>query len=156
MTTATKQRIKAGDIMVSEPVCVERSTTIHELARVFEENGISGAPVVDPEGRLVGIVSKSDLIRHSKQGTLDLPPAFLFEVISEQGGPEEDLAVESSICVEDFMTEDPVTVLAETPAGEVARKMFEGRFHRVVVVDAQRYPIGIITSMDMLGAFPRG
>ena len=154
MTTITKH-LKAEGIMVAEPVCVVPSTTIRELARVFEENEISGAPVVDPQGHLVGIVSKTDLIRRCSEGTLDVPPAYLFEAMSEQSGEEYEHTPEPLICVQDFMTEEPVTVTAETPAGEIARLMFEGRIHRIVVIDTQRFPIGIITSMDMLGAFPR-
>jgi CBS domain-containing protein len=136
-------------------VCVERSTTIRQLARVFEENQISGAPVVDKEGRVVGVVSKTDLIRRCAEGTIDVPPAYLFELLGEQAGDDEQVIPEPLICVEDFMTEDPVTVVPKTPAGEVARLMVEGRFHRVVVVDDDRFPIGIITSLDLLGTYPR-
>ena len=150
-----RTNLKAEDIMVSEPVCVEPSATIRELARVFVENEVSGAPVVNEQGRLVGIVSKTDLIRRCADGTLDVPPGYLFEVISEQGGEDADLIPEPLICVEDFMTADPITVTPATPVDETAQLMYEGRIHRVIVVDSGGGPLGIITSLDMLGAFPR-
>lgn len=151
-----KSDLKAKDIMVADPVCVELSTTIRQLARVFEENEISGAPVVNQEGVVVGVVSKTDLIRRCSEGTLDVPPAFLFEVIAEQSGDDEetsDVIAEPLVCVEDFMTEDPVTVSPSTPLDTVASLMFEKRIHRVVVVDQEKFPLGIITSLDLLGAF---
>jgi len=153
--TALTTELQAKDVMVPEPVCVEPSTTIRQLARVFQEHDISGAPVVDAQGHVVGIVSKTDLIRRCWEGTLDFPPAYLFEVVSEQGGADADVLPEPTVCVQDFMTEDPATVAPDTPAGEVARLMSEGRFHRVVVVDRERFPVGMITSLDLLGVFPR-
>jgi CBS domain-containing protein len=153
--TALRSAPTAKDVMVPEPVCVEPSTTVRQLARIFEEHEISGAPVVDKEGRVIGIVTKTDLIRRCSEGTLDVPPAYLFEVLSDQGAEDDEIIPEPLVCVEDFMTEDPVTVTPDTPAGEIAHLMFEGRFHRVVVIDNKRFPVGIVTSLDLLGAFPR-
>jgi CBS domain-containing protein len=153
--TISRNDLRARDVMIPEPVCVEPSTTIGQLALVFQEHEISGAPVVDTEGRVVGIVSKTDLIRRCSEGTLDVPPAYLFEVISEQGGEDDAIIPEPLICVEDFMKEDPVTVTPDTPAGDIAQLMFRDRVHRVVVVDSERFPVGIITSLDLLGAYSR-
>lgn len=152
--TATKAHLKASDIMVEEPVCVEPSTTMRQLARLFEENEISGAPVIDAEGRLVGVVSKTDLIRKCSEGTVDIPPAYLFEALGEESGEDEKVIPEPLVCVEDFMTEDPVTVAPATPVAYVARLMHEKRIHRIIVIDHDKFPIGIITSLDLLGAFP--
>lgn len=153
MMTA-RAKLAARDVMTAEPVCVEPATTIRELARVFEEHEISGAPVVDARGALVGVVSKTDLIRKCSEGTLDVPPAYLFEVLSEQGASDEasEVMPEALVCVEDFMTEDPATVVAETPVAEIARTMSEGSIHRVIVVDRSGFPIpvGIVTSLDLL------
>jgi CBS domain-containing protein len=152
--TQIKAELRARDVMTADPVCVSPSTTIRELARVFEEHEISGAPVVDQEGRVVGVVSKTDLIRRCSEGTGDIPPAYLFEILSEQGAEgESEVIPEPLICVEDFMTEDPLTVLPTVAAATVAREMFERRIHRVIVVDDENFPVGIITSLDLLGVF---
>lgn len=152
--SAVRTELKAKDIMVSEPVCVDPSTTIVELVRIFEENEISGAPVTDNMGRVIGVVSKTDLIRRCSEGTLDVPPAYLFEMLSEQSGEDQELNVEADVSVQDFMTEDPVTVGPDTPIAAIAREMAEAHIHRVIVVDDGQFPIGIITSLDLLGAFP--
>lgn len=155
--SVVKTELKAKDVMTVEPLCVSPSTTIRELARVFEENEISGAPVVDQEGGVVGIVSKTDLIRRCSEGTDDIPPAYLFEILSEQGDAEETSEVmpEPLVCVEDFMTEDPLMVGPELSARAVARLMVDKRIHRVIVADDERNPLGIITSMDLLGALSK-
>lgn len=148
---------KAKDIMTTDPVCIGPSGTIRELARLFEQHEISGAPVTDAGGKVIGIVTKTDLIRRCAEGTADIPPAYLFEVLGEQTAEEEwsEIIPEPLVCVEDFMTEDPVTVPPDLSVAEVARLMYDRRIHRVVVVDAEKYPLGIITSMDMLGAYTR-
>ncbi|HVZ93396.1 MAG TPA: CBS domain-containing protein [Phycisphaerales bacterium] len=152
-----KAELKAKDMMTAEPVCVTPSARLRELARVFEDHEISGAPVIDQEGKVVGVVSKTDLIRRCSQGIDDIPPAYLFEVLSEQGADEETSEVmpEPLVCVEDLMTEDPLVVGPAVPAAAVARLMHEKRVHRVIVVDEEKFPLGIITSLDLLGAFPQ-
>jgi CBS domain-containing protein len=152
--TTVKADLRARDVMVAEPVCVEPSTTVRQLARIFEENEISGAPVVDQEGRVVGIVSKTDLIRRCSEGSLDLPPAYLCEVLGEDSDEDSEVIPETLVCVQDFMSEDPVSVRLSTPVGHVARLMVEQHIHRVVVTDDERFPLGIITTMDLLRAFP--
>jgi CBS domain-containing protein len=151
-----KTERKAKDVMTTDPVCVRPSTTIRELARVFEENEISGAPVVDQIGTVIGIVSKTDLIRRCSEGAADIPPAYLFEILSEQGHGDEheisEVIPEPLLCVQDLMTADPVMVSPEESAVKIAREMFERRIHRVVVVDEEKLPVGMITSLDLLGA----
>lgn len=149
-----KKSLSVASIMTREPVCAEPSMSIRQLAGLFEENEISGAPVVDAQGRVVGVVSKSDLIRRCSEGTRDLPPGYLFEVISDQGGNDEDVIPEPLICVQDFMSEDVETARPESAVSEVARQMYDRHIHRVIVVDEDRMPVGIVTSLDVLGAFP--
>ncbi|MEX2217553.1 MAG: CBS domain-containing protein [Phycisphaerales bacterium] len=151
------RELRIRDVMTVDPVCVSPSTTIRELARTLENNEISGAPVVDQEGRVVGVVSKTDLIRRCSEGTDELPPAYLFEVLREQGDEnDEEVIREPLVCVEDFMTADPVTVPPESPASSAARLMCERRIHRLVVVDGDRFPIGIVTTLDLLEAIGSG
>lgn len=130
--------------------------TVRQLARIFEENDISSAPVIDNEGHVIGIASKSDLIRRCAQGTADIAPRQLFEIIferhREQHDHDEELMLEPPVCVEDVMTHDPVSVTPNTPVDDVARLMADKRIHRVVVVDDDRFLVGIITSLDLLGA----
>jgi CBS domain-containing protein len=150
-----KAHIQAKDVMTAEPVCVSPSTTIRQLARVLEDNEVSGAPVVDRDGRLVGVVSRADLIRRCTEGSDEVPPAYLFEVLFEEAEEDDSVMPEALVCVEDFMSTKPLTVEPGASVSSVARLMFENREHRVIVISEERFPVGIITSMDLLGFFPQ-
>jgi len=151
--TTVMEKTAARDVMTRQPVCVESWMTIRELARIFGENDISGAPVIDGLGRVVGLVSKTDLIRQCLEGTGNVLPAYLFETLSATGAEDRELTPESSVRVEDFMTQEPVTVRPETSVHELAMLMFTKRIHRVIVTDEDARPVGIITSLDLIGAF---
>jgi CBS domain-containing protein len=155
MATATEAKL-VRDIMTPEPATAEEGTTIRQLARLFEENEISGAPVVGPDGRLVGVVSKSDLIRRCSEGTREVPPGYLFELLSDEAGEDTELVPEPLVVVGDFMTEEPITARPDEPLSKAAHRMAAERVHRLIVVDEDMVPIGIVTTLDILGAFPQG
>lgn len=147
-------RKRVNDIMSREPVCVEPGAGIYEVARLFNEHEISGAPVIDAQGRLVGVVSKTDLMRHTLQRTRQGAPAFFFEWLDEQAGEPEGITAETEPTVQDFMTEGAVTAKPGDALGAVARRMAESHVHRVVVIDDEQTPIGVVTSLDLLDAWP--
>lgn len=149
--------LRAKDVMSAEPVCVGPATRIRELARVFEIHEISGAPVVDHQGRVVGVVSKTDIIRRCSEGMRELSPAYFFDALSDEIDEEEfgEELHEPLVCVEDIMTDDPVTVAPDAPLADIALAMHANRIHRVIVVDEERFPVGVITSLDLLEALTR-
>jgi CBS domain-containing protein len=151
---ATKQLL-VRDVMTSEPVCFERGATIRQIAQTFEELEISGAPVVETDGTVIGVVTKSDLIRRCVEGTSEQPPGFLFELLAEEAGEDVELIPESLIVVDDFMSTDLVTARAEEPISVVAHRLTESKVHRAIVVDAGQRAVGIITTLDILGVFPQ-
>jgi CBS domain-containing protein len=143
----------AKDIMSPEPVCVELGMSIREVVRMFEENEISGAPVVDGGGRLVGVVSRSDLIRRYREGETDLDASTLIELFgSDDDGEGTDPMSEKFIPVDDIMTADTVTAAPSTSLHDVASKMVGSRVHRVIIVDTEEIPVGIVTSLDLVKA----
>jgi CBS domain-containing protein len=154
MSATTITALRARDIMTPDPVTVEEDTTIRQLARVLEESEISGVPVVGADGRLVGVVSKSDLIRRCTEGTAEVPPGYLFELLSDEFGDDAEVVPEPLIVVGDFMTSDPITAKPDERIGELGRRMADAGVHRLIVVDGEQYPIGIVTSMDLLKVFP--
>jgi CBS domain-containing protein len=134
-------------IMTRDPVRVGGGTSAAELAAILDDNEISGVPVVDPQDRLIGVVSKTDLLHRCLEGPYGSRPGSLLSSIAE--GSERFGGGELGT-VSDFMNPDPVTALAEEPIHAIARKMMDERAHRVIVVDAQRHVVGIVTSLDML------
>jgi CBS domain-containing protein len=102
-------------------VCVTEDMALHTVAQLFGHEAITGAPVVDERGQVVGIISQSDLVTHDPT----TPP---------EGRP--------AATVKDVMTPGVVTVEEETPIHEVALRMAQQGIHRVLVVDkAQQLPV---------------
>lgn len=149
---AVKTERKAKDVMTPDPVCVFPSTTVAELGGILDGHHISGAPVVDSQGRLLGLISHHDLFHACADPSLEVSPSCIFELLRDSG--EEPgfrrPSFANSVRVRGFMTKDVLTVSPEVPAEAVARLMSENRAHRVIVVDEDRSPVGIITSLDLL------
>lgn len=142
--------VSVSEVMTREPVCVDAASSIREVARLLEENEISGAPVVRADGRLIGVVSKTDLLRRCAEGSDEHGADVLLDMISDSYDDAPMSPSTPEVFVEDFMSTDPVTASREDPIVSVAKKMAEARVHRVVVVDDQQAPVGIVTSLDMI------
>jgi CBS domain-containing protein len=153
MTVKTKGEPQVGQIMTRNPVCVTPATPVHELARILEANEISGVPVVDALERIIGVVSRTDLLRRCVEGPEGSRPGQ-FE--RRAGGLAEGTSThpDDMGTVEDLMNPEPITALADEPAAAVAHRMAEERVHRIVVIDPDRHVEGIVTSLDLLRVFP--
>ena len=154
--------ITAADVMNPNVLVVQEDMTVEELARFLVESEISGAPVVDPEGRLVGVVSVTDLARSvadRTDTTADRPSPDFF--VSEWGGTLRRDEVEglrfgeeTEMRVRDIMTPAIYSVHAETPIPEVAETLIDSHIHRLLVINGERV-VGIVTSSDLLGLLVR-
>ncbi|TAH39656.1 MAG: CBS domain-containing protein [Planctomycetota bacterium] len=150
----TTRTTTVRDIMTRDPICVDAAATIRELASILVRNGISGVPVVGANGKLVGVASKSDLVRRCVEGEQGRDPHYLFSVISEPDA--YTMRAEPLILVGDFMSTDPVTACPDESVADVAHRMAEQGVHRLIIVDEELQPIGIVTTLDVLRAFPDG
>ncbi|HWN45000.1 MAG TPA: CBS domain-containing protein, partial [Thermoanaerobaculia bacterium] len=146
--------ITAADVMNPNVLMVQEDMTVEELARFLVESEISGAPVVDAEGRLVGVVSVTDLARSVAEDLDgDRPSPDFF--VSEWGGTLRRDEVEglrfgheSEMRVRDIMTPAIYSVDAETPIPEVAETLINSHIHRLLVTSGERV-VGIVTSSDL-------
>lgn len=148
-TTRTLFDLTAEDLMTRKVICLPQEMSMPEAARLLILDQISGAPVVDDSGKCVGVISTMDFLaaKHPQsdfQGGCGSCACTEWEVFDV-----EDLPVEA---VQKFMTADPVMVSAGTSLGALARKMIDAHIHRIIVVDAVKRPIGIVTSTDLLAA----
>ena len=78
MKLESTTRRQVSDIMTRDPISVTADTTARELARVLEANEISGVPVVDARDRLIGVASKTDLLRRCVEGPIGSRPGTMF------------------------------------------------------------------------------
>lgn len=143
--------LTARDVMTPNPVSARPGMSIRELAALFGKHRISGAPVVKPDGTLAGVVSKTDLFKRCAEGTGDTPCQHLFDLL--EGGTSNAPSTESLIVVGDFMIENVVTANPTDPVASLAKAMVDRRVHRIVVIDAERRPIGIVTTLDLLKTY---
>ncbi len=137
--TTMQQELLAADLMTIDPVVVGVDAPIAEAERLIRTYQVSGLPVIDEAGALVGVVSQTDFVH------LDNPEVR--GLIPERSG---------GIRVGDVMSRPPVTVATTTPLLEAAATMRRERIHRLVVVDAAQRPIGVLSAMDFVELYAEG
>jgi len=152
MPTKTQDEICVRDVMTVNPVYVTAITTPRQLAQVLVENDISGVPVVNGGNHVIGVVSKTDLLQWCVKGGLGFGASDLLRRLADGGGTRvqpEDLGI-----VADFMNSSPLTASPDEPLTEVAHRMARKRVHRLIVLNEDGSLLGIITSLDLLEAYP--
>lgn len=143
--------LTAQNVMNRRPITARPDMTCEEVQELLLANRISGAPVVDAEGRLVGVISMSDIL--STGLNLVYSPGFLESDVLDRALENEGFHLEtvSEGFVADFMTRQVITVTPETPVETLAGIMYKNRIHRVVVVDARDGSLrGIVSTFDLL------
>jgi CBS domain-containing protein len=143
--------LTAADLMTTPVTTIPHDTTLREAAHLLTRDRISGAPVVDAEGRCIGVLSSSDFVTWAgEEGHETTTVHFLApwgEVIDIDDSPDSE--------IHRYMTTGPVTVPVTAPVGELAQKMVDGHIHRLLVVGDRGRPQGIVSSTDVLAAVAR-
>lgn len=143
--------LKAQDIMTREVITVEEATTVRELASLLLTKNISGAPVVDASGQVIGVVTESDLIFQNKRvhlpTTFALLDAFVF--LERPGKTEAELHKIAGTKVGDICSRKLVSVTPETELEEIATLMVEQQRHTLPVLDQGKL-VGVIGKSDII------
>ena len=143
------------DIMDSVPASVRPDTPVEEVVAVLRRHELPGVPVVDDDGRLVGIVTERDLVLPDDEGDLHIPHyvnLFGGTVFLEPLGRfEKRLRKAFASNAADMMSSDPDTVAPDTSVRDAARLIHESGHNRLPVVDDGRL-VGVVTRLDVLGA----
>jgi CBS domain-containing protein len=142
--------MRAKDVMSKKVVALERWLILPEVAKIFEEKAISGAPVVDEAGAILGVVSQTDLVRARRDiaGGVPLYHRELDESARSFGYHLEEL---DRTRAEEIMTPGAISLDHETPVEKVAKVMIDSRIHRVLITKGDRLA-GIVTTMDLMKA----
>jgi CBS domain-containing protein len=141
----------AKDIMKRKVIVVQPAMTVREVAQLFADKRISGAPVVDDNGRVIGVISQTDLVRKERESSTQEVPIYHRE--AEEYGLLGPIHAEDPdyTRVEQVMTPWAISADENTPVEELARLMLDKRIHRVVITRGGEL-CGLVTSMDMLRA----
>lgn len=142
--------LKAKDIMTADVVSVKPETTVEELARLLIEHKISGAPVVDDENQLVGIVTEHDLIK--KNARLHIPTIIrLFDAyfLLDSDKMEDDIKKMVAGTVEEICNKKVVSLTEESTLEEIATIMAEKNIHLLPVLRDGEV-VGIVGKADVV------
>lgn len=142
----------ARDLMTKEVVSVPPNMPINQIAQLLLKNTISGVPVVDADGRVLGMVTEGDLIARNdaqREARRDWWLGLLAD--GEDLSPEFLKTIHWQLSARDVMVSPVIMVSEDTDAAEVARILKEKRIKRVPVVRDGRV-VGIISRADLLTA----
>lgn len=142
--------MKASEVMASDVITVAPQTTVREIASVMAERRISGVPVVDEAGKLVGILSETDLLHRAETGTEKRRKWWLGAFIDADQLAREYAAAHARRAA-DIMSKNVVTIDADADLAEVADLLDRRRLKRAPVVKNGRL-VGIITRGDLVRA----
>jgi CBS domain-containing protein len=143
--------------MVREVVTASENLSLLDAATLMRKHSISGMPVTDLKGRVVGVLSEKDIVRSLNSALEIATPAGLLDFVLGLGNLRPDMKLVllnehlAVAKVGDAMSPDPVTIAPDSPLDTAARIMRERRINRLPVVEDGRL-VGIVTRNDVIAA----
>ncbi|HMK35003.1 MAG TPA: CBS domain-containing protein [Desulfomonilaceae bacterium] len=145
--TRLTQSVKAADVMTRQVVSVGEATPLQEVARLMADRKISGVPVVDDAGKVLGIISEKDFLAVMGPGSADTFMCVVAQCLLGKGCLAAPYRAKNA---RDIMTSPAVTVTEGTPIMDVASLFSEKKINRAPVVDKKGVMIGIVSRADAL------
>lgn len=154
--------LRARDVMQSDVITIDAEASLLDAHRLFIEAEITGAPVVDDAGAVVGVISSADLLRavEEERDTAVVDRNY-FRDLTEFSGPDWGSSLEdfqdrlAGRRVAEVMTPEAVSVDADASVAEVARTLRSQRVHRVLVEDDRKL-VGLISAFDLVALLEKG
>ena len=148
--------MKVRELMERDVTCIPAHVNINEASRILREQGISGAPVGDHTGRIIGVISRTDLADGWELAEARRRLAFYRNERGELPPPGDDpINVFSARKVEEVMMPLVFSVQADDLLGTAAALMDAEGIHRVIVLEGHDL-VGILSASDVVGAVARG
>ena len=141
--------MQARDVMASPVITVGKTATVRDVAKILLGNHISAVPVVDNVGKVVGIVTESDLMHRAEAGT-EHPYSWWVHFVAGDATVAADYVKSHAAKIEDVMTSDVVTATPETPLHEIATLLEEHQIRRVPIVDKLGNLVGIVSRANLI------
>ena len=143
--------LKAKDIMTTEIYSVGEDTDLKELAELFVQRNVNAMPVVNENGKLVGMVNQTDLVEQDRP--LHIPTVIsLFDWVLYLESPKkfaEEVSKVSARKVGEICSREIVTCQPETSVSEIANMMVENKTHLVPVLDGDKL-VGVVARLDII------
>jgi CBS domain-containing protein len=144
-----------SELMNPDVVSARPDMTVSEVRNLLATRGISGAPVVDDSGRILGVVSLSDLVRQTEQRTTEGESGRFFTNVNEYQDLVNLPRDLSDAPVESVMNKEVYSVPRDASAAAGASIMRERKIHRLLVTD-EGLLVGVVTSLDLLRVVEEG
>ncbi|MDT8440749.1 MAG: CBS domain-containing protein [Desulfuromonadales bacterium] len=143
--------LTARDIMTTRVHTVTEDADVSDLAKLFVETNVNAMPVVDADGKLVGMVTQTDLVEQDKP--LHIPTVLsLFDWVIYLESPKkfvDEVARVTARKVGAICEREPVTCAPETPVSEIASLMVEHKAHLIPVIEHEQL-LGVVARLDII------
>ncbi len=141
--------LTAADLMSEDLVMIPKEMSLQTAARLLSQHQVSGAPVINEDGICIGVLSATDFIHWAEDHKIvrDCPLGEIcqpWQMVEPKDLPHD--------LVENYMTRQPVTVSPNKNITELARMMIDAHIHRVIIVNEEGRPQGIVAATDILAA----
>ncbi len=139
--------LRVSDVMSRDPLTVEANCSMNEVSRLFSEQGIHSAPVVDEQSQCVGIITASDFVKRADQYAH-------YETSTQQVIHDEDglhMEPKSYEFVSDCMTSGTQAISPDMPLIAAARVMVDAHLHVLPVIE-HHLPVGMLSNLDVVAA----
>jgi CBS domain-containing protein len=140
---------RVHELMNPDVVCASPMMTAGDVEKLLAKRGVSGAPVVDDLGHILGVVSQNDLIRHVSTPTTVQETGQFHTDVDEYRELGRLPADHSDTPITEVMSPRAYTVARDDSAAIAANIMRERRIHRLLVTEKGRL-VGVVTSLDLL------
>ncbi len=144
-----EESIKAGDIMTSEVVSVQRETPLTEVAKLMAEQGVSGVPVIEDDRKVAGVISEKDFLSRMGAGNTKTFMGIVSKCLKGKGCVALSIRAKKA---EDIMISPAITVSEDTTLLDITNILKERKINRVPVVDREGCLIGIVSRDDIVEA----
>ena len=142
--------MKAIDVMVRDVVTVHPETAVADVVKLLSKHDVSALPVVDSDGRVLGIVSEADLVHRVEIGT-EKHRSWWMEAVTGASVLAGDFAKSHGKKVEEVMTTEVVSAAEDTPLAEIATLLERHRIKRVPIVRDGKV-VGVVSRSNLIQA----
>ncbi len=141
---------KAADIMTKEVHCVELAMDLRQAAMFLADKNISGAPVIDIEGKVVGVVSEKDFLAKMGVGKAASFMQIIARCLNNKGCITTSLPNHG---IGEIVTAPAITAGPDMTVGAISALFIDKRINRLPIVDGDNRPVGIVTRTDLVNSY---
>lgn len=144
--------LRVRDVMNRDVITIDDKMTMAQAAELLEKYDVTGAPVVNETGKCVGVLSVSDFARHERERS-ETPASFGFgieQLVVKKTGTSIRVEACREDLVSDHMSPFVQTIHIDAPILNAGRVLVGEHIHRIVIIDEDHTPIGILSSLDLV------